>query len=84
MSRLNFLALMIGLARRRRKPRRRPEPKIAHLALPVLPSGVTPRERRELLTSFRDADIETELRHRLLSMYSVEELRAEADRRGIG
>lgn len=80
MNRRLFLLLTVFAVKRRR----RRKPGISHLALPVLPAqALSPVERGQLLRSFRDSEIEAELRHRLLSLFSLEEIQAEGSRRGI-
>lgn len=78
MNRRQFLLGSVVMARRRKnrvKVRAKLKPK------PV--PGLLPQERPQLLRSFADHEILLELAHRMLALYSVEELEAEAVRRGL-
>lgn len=55
----------------RRRVYRRPKPPLS------------PQERQQLLRSFSNQAINQELDHRLLTLFTLEELQAEAARRGI-
>lgn len=55
----------------RRRAFRRPKPVLS------------PEERKQLLRSFSNQAIDQELSHRLLTLFTLEELQAEAARRGI-
>lgn len=67
-----------GAKRRRshRKFRRRPA------AIPA-PSTVTPADLQQLIRSFSNEEIRAELNRRLLTAYPLDQLQAEARRRGI-
>ncbi len=67
----------------KKKPRkaRRKTPRRRVFRRPKPP--LSPEERQQLLRSFSNAAINQELDHRLLTLFTLEELQAEAARRGI-
>lgn len=72
-------ALPAEAARKRKPGKRRAVVRVSRPPAPVL----SPAERAMLLRSFSNADIERELAHRLLTLYTLTELQAEASRRGL-
>lgn len=77
-ARLSQTAIAMQKSRRVRK-RRVPRRRVYRRPKPPL----TPQERQQLLRSFSNQAINQELDHRLLTLFTVEELQIEAARRGI-
>lgn len=77
-ARLSQTAIAMQKSRRVRK-RKVPRRRVYRRPKPPL----SPQERQQLLRSFSNQAINQELDHRLLTLFTIEELQVEAARRGI-